>query len=133
MNKTNVMKDLLVGLKNGYSNKNKFAYCKLNSFSLNLVWELYKEELIYDFIVEENKSRIQITLKYFKNKPLLSTLDLISKPSLSNFSGYDELDKFYKKFDYFFVSTTLGVISSRSIKKKKKIGGQKLFGFKLNT
>lgn len=37
MNKINIVKDLLVGFKNGYSNKNKFAYCKLNSFCLQLL------------------------------------------------------------------------------------------------
>ena len=31
MNKINIIRDLLVSLKNGYSNKNKYAYCKLNS------------------------------------------------------------------------------------------------------
>ena len=133
MNKTNIMKDLLVGLKNGYSNKNKFAYCKLNSFCVNVLWELYKEELIYDFSVEPEESKIKIRLKYFKNKPLLNNLDLVSKPSLSNFSEYDELDKFYKKFDYFFISTSLGIVSSRFIKRKAKVGGQVLFGLKLNT
>lgn len=133
MNKTNIMKDLLVGLKNGYSNKNKFAYCKLNSFCVNVLWELYKEELIYDFSIQPEESKIKIRLKYFKNKPLLSGLDLISKPSLANFSEYDKLDKFYKKFDYFFISTSLGIVSSRFIKRKAKVGGLVLFGLKLNT
>jgi|JI102314A2RNA_FD_contig_101_111803_length_2864_multi_2_in_0_out_0_4 small subunit ribosomal protein S8 len=133
MNKINIIRDLLVSLKNGYSNKNKYAYCKLNSFCVTVLWELYKEELIYDFSVEPENSKIKIRLKYFKNKPLITNLQLISKPSLINFSNFEELRLFYKKYDYFFMSTSVGIISSRFFNKKYKTGGQVLFGLKLNT
>lgn len=133
MNKINVIRDLLVALKNGYSNKNKYAYCKLNSFCITVLWELYKEELIYDFSLEPENSKIKIRLKYFKNKPLITNLQLISRPSLINFSNFEELKVFYKKYDYFFLSTSMGVISSRFFSKKYKTGGQVLFGLKLNT
>jgi small subunit ribosomal protein S8 len=133
MNKINVIRDLLVSLKNGYSNKNKYAYCKLNSFCISVLWQLYKEELIYDFSVEPESSKIKIKLKYFKNKPLITNLQLISKPSLVNFSNFEELRLFYKKYDYFFLSTSMGVISSRLLGKKYTTGGQVLFGLKLNT
>ena len=133
MNKINVIRDLLVSLKNGYSNKNKYAYCKLNSFCISVLWQLYKEELIYDFSVEPESSKIKIKLKYFKNKPLITNLQLISKPSLVNFSNFEELRLFYKKYDYFFLSTSMGVISSRLLGKKYITGGQVLFGLKLNT
>lgn len=133
MNKINVIRDLLVSLKNGYSNKNKYAYCKLNSFCISVLWQLYKEELIYDFSVEPENSKIKIKLKYFKNKPLITNLQLISKPSLINFSNFEELRLFYKKYDYFFMSTSVGIISSRFFNKKYKTGGQVLFGLKLNT
>ena len=111
MNKINVVKDLLVGLKNGYSNKNKFAYCRLNSFCLELLWELYKEELIYDFSVDPEKAKIKIRLKYFRNKPLVTGLNLISKPSLANFSTAEELKIFYKKYDYFFILSCIPMLN----------------------
>jgi ribosomal protein S8 len=60
-------------------------------------------------------------------------LQLISKPSLVNFSNFEELRLFYKKYDYFFLSTSMGVISSRLLGKKYTTGGQVLFGLKLNT
>ena len=91
MNKVNILNDLLVNLKNGYSNKNKYAYCKLNSFCINVLWQLYKEELIHDFAIDRNTAKISIKLKYFKNKPLIKNLNLISKPSLQNFSSVCEI------------------------------------------
>lgn len=131
MNKINIINDLLVGLRNGYSNKNKFAYCKSNKFCFKLLEEFRKEELIHDFFVIEDKSKICIKLKYFRNKPLISQLELISKPSLTSFSTYEDLNFFYKKYDYFFISTSFGIISSRFLKKNFNIGGKVLFGLKL--
>lgn len=131
MSKINVINDLLVALKTSYSNKNKFAYCKSNKFCFELLEEFRKEELIYDFFFDEKKSKICIKLKYFKEKPLISRLDLISKPSLISFSKFDDLSFFYKKYDYFFISTSYGIMSSRFLKKNFNVGGKVLFGLKL--
>ena len=104
MNKLNVLNNLLVNIKNGYSNKSKYVYCKLNFFCINVLWTLYKEELIYDFHIDKANSKIQIKLKYFKDKPIFSNVNLISKPSLTVFSNFENLRKFYTNYDYFFIS-----------------------------
>ena len=133
MNKINITNDLLVSLKNGYSNKNKYIYCKMNKFCLNILWILYKEGLIYDFKVLEEAKKIRVKLKYIKTKPLLTNIKLISKPSLRKFVNFHDLNKFSKQFDYFFLSTSNGIISSKILLKDIKIGGQVLFGFKINN
>ena len=132
MNKLNVLNNLLVNIKNGYSNKNKYAYCKLNFFCINVLWALYKEELIYDFHVDKANNKIQIKLKYFKDKPILTSLNLISKPSLIVFSNFTNLKKFSNNYDFFFISTSNGVISSAFAQKNLNVGGIVLFGLKLN-
>jgi len=133
MNKINITNDLLVSLKNGYSNKNKYIYCKMNKFCLNILWILYKEGLISDFKVLEDSNKIRVKLKYIKTKPLLTNIKLISKPSLRKFVNFHDLNKFSKQFDYFFLSTSNGVISSKILLRDVKIGGQVLFGFKINN
>jgi small subunit ribosomal protein S8 len=132
MNKLNVLNNLLVSIKNGYSNKNKYAYCKLNFFCINVLWALYKEELIYDFYVDKLNNKIQIRLKYFKDKPIITELKLISKPSLMIFSNFNNLKKFSINYDYFFISTSTGVVSSAVATKNVNVGGILLFGLKLN-
>ena len=99
MNKVNITNDLLVSVKNAYSNKNKFAYCKINKFCLDVLWILYKEGLISDFKIQKETNKIKIKLKYIKNQPLLVDLKLISKPKLKQFSTFNDLKYFYKKFD----------------------------------
>lgn len=133
MNKTNIINNLLVSIKNGYSNKNKYAYCKINKFCLDVLWVLYKEGLISDFKIQSDISKIQIKLKYIKTKPLLININLISKPSLTYFSNFSNLKQFYNKYDYFFMSTSTGIISSSLLLKDVKIGGKLLFGLKINS
>ena len=132
MNKTNIINDLIVGLKTGYSNKNKYAYCRINKFVLNILWILYKEGLIADFKVKLNLNKIEIKLKYIKTKPLLIKLESITKPRLQTFVNFNDLKYYYNKFDYFFLSTSTGIISSKILLKNYKIGGKILFGLKIN-
>lgn len=133
MNKINITNDLLVALKNGYSNKNKYAYCRINKFCLDILWILYKEGLIADFKIQSDLDKIKIKLKYIKSKPLLTDIKLISKPGLKKFVNFNDLKYFYDKFDYFFLSTSSGIISSKILLKNFKVGGQILFGFKINN
>ena len=133
MNKSNIINSLLVSIKNGYSNKNKYAYCKINKFCLDILWVLYKEGLISDFKIQSKISKVQIRLKYIKNKPLLTNINLISKPSLNHYSSFYNLKNFYNKYDYFFMSTSTGIISSSLLLKNTHIGGKVLFGLKINS
>lgn len=133
MDKSNIITNLVVSIKNGYSNKNKYAYCKINKFVTNTLWVLYKEGLISDFKVNEKTNTIKIRLKYIKTKPLLTEIKLISKPQLQKFADYNGLKQYHKKFDYFFVSTSNGIVSSKLFLKNKNIGGKLLFGLKLNS
>ena len=100
---------------------------------MDVLWILYKEGLISDFKIQKETNKIKIKLKYIKNQPLLVDLKLISKPKLKQFSTFNDLKYFYKKFDYFFLTTSTGIISSKILLKNLKIGGQVLFGLKINS
>ena len=106
MSKVNIVKDLLVNLRNGYSNKNKFAYCRLSIFCITILFQLYEEKLIHEFFIDSKNNKIKIKLKYFKSKPLITNINLISKPSLVNFSTVEDLNIFYKEYDYFGLPKT---------------------------
>lgn len=131
MHKTNTINDLIVSIKNGYSTNKKFVQCKINKLSLHLLWVLYKEGLISDFKINQITNTIFIKLKYFNNKPLINNIVLLSKPSLQLYLDYKKIQTFYNKYDYFFLSTSSGIISSRNISKTSKLGGQLLFAIKI--
>lgn len=131
MNKINVIPNLLVTIKIAYSNKNKYAFCINNKFTLTILLLLYKDGLIRNFKIENNL--IKIELKYLNNKPLFSKIENISKPSLKQYLSYEDLLLFNKKFDYFFISTSKGIISSKNLIKNTNNGGLVLFGLKLSN
>lgn len=132
MQKINILTNLLVSLKTNYIINNKFAFCKFNKFCLNLLHLLYRDGLISGYKVDKVLNKIKIKLKYFHNKPVISDFQLISKPSMQLYCTFDELKEYSKKFDYFFISTSQGILSSSDLLRNYKIGGKLLFGLKLN-
>ena len=53
--------------------------------------------------------------------------------SLKMYSTFSNLEQLNKKYDYYFISTSNGILSSRQFATNPPLGGQLLFGFKLNT
>lgn len=133
MNATNILTNLLVALKTSYINKNKYAYTKYNTLCLNVLFILYQDGLISSYQIDSKTNKVKIKLKYLKNKPLINNFELLSKPSLKMYSTFSNLEQLNKKYDYYFISTSNGILSSRQFATNPPLGGQLLFGFKLNT
>ncbi len=131
MNVTNILANLLVSLKTSYISKNVYAYSNYNLFCIEILSLLYKDGLISEYTIEPSSNKIKIKLKYLKNKPLLTNFVLLSKPSFKFYTTYTNLIYLNKKYDYFFISTSLGLLSSREFENNPKIGGQVLFGCNL--
>lgn len=133
MHNTNILKDLLVVFKTNYLIKNKYAYTKYNKLCLNILFQLFKDGLISGYQIDKKQNKVKIQLKYLKNKPLILNFFLISKPSYKSYVTFLKLKKISKEFDYLYISTSKGIISSQQFEELDKIGGQLLFGLKLNV
>lgn len=135
MGVAHILTYLFVALKTSYINNNKYAYSRYNNTCLKLLNTLYVEGLIDGFEVDTNSKKVKIKLKYINNKPLISHLDLLSVPSFKNYTSIDDLKLIEKKYDYFCLFTSSGLISSKSefFKYEIKKGGQLLFGLKIAT
>lgn len=132
MNSTNILTQLLVAFKTNYTNGNKYALVHYNTFALNILFILYKDGLIDGYEILPEIGKVKIKLKYFNNKPLIKLFDLLSKPSYKPYMDARHIKNLYIKYDYFFLSTSNGLISSRQLAQQDKIGGQILFGLKFN-
>lgn len=130
---TNVLPQLLVSLKTNYNSNNVFAYCDYNLFLLDILFLLYKDGLISGYSIDYKSNKIKIKLKYLRNKPLILMYKLISKPSFQKYLKYSDLQLLNNNFDYFYTSTSTGLLSSRQFTANPKIGGQVLFALKLAT
>lgn len=133
MSVTNILATLLVNFKIGYINNNIYVYSKYNSLCLEILNLLYKDGLIGNYRIDFSSKKIKIKLKYLKTKPLLTNFILLSKPSFKVYSSYEDLINLHKKYDYFFLSTSAGILSSNDFLKNPKIGGQLLFACNINS
>lgn len=132
MNATNILANFLVSLKTNYLNNNTYAKLKYNSLCLEILFVLYKDGLIDGYRINKNTNKVEVKLKYFKNKPLIQNFFLLSKPSYKQYKGLISIKNLKYKYDYYCISTSEGLLSSRHLQSKNHIGGQLLFGFKLN-
>jgi small subunit ribosomal protein S8 len=81
---------------------------------------LLEEGYILAFNLEEqenNKSVLQISLKYHKGKPVIEKIDRASKPGLRIYRACDDLPEVMNGLGISIVSTSSGVMTGRAAKK----------------
>jgi len=132
MNAITILPKVLVSFKTNYLNKNTYAKFSYNSLSLEILFVLYKDGLIDSYKINRSTNKVEVKLKYFKNKPLIKDLFLLSKPSHKKYLNAHSLRSLKHKYDYYCISTSKGLLSSRNLQSNNQIGGQLLFGIKLN-
>ena len=92
---------------------------------LAIVKVLKEEGYIKDFrqIDAANKLLIDITLKYYSSKPVITHIKRISRPGLRVYKGCDALPQVNGGLGVAIVSTSKGVMTA-SAAKKANLGGE---------
>ncbi|HBN45797.1 MAG TPA: 30S ribosomal protein S8, partial [Candidatus Marinimicrobia bacterium] len=93
-----------------------------------IVYILKEEKYIEDFILIEDKDRkqIRVFLKYdYRGKPVISSIQRVSKPGLRVYKGKKELPRVLDGLGIAIMSTSKGVISNK-MAKKLGVGGEVL-------
>ena len=79
----------------------------------------------YEMLEVDGKPRLQIVLKYYQNKPVIEEIHRTSRPGLRLYKGTHDLPKMRGGFGIAILSTSSGVISSRTAH-EKGLGGEVL-------
>ena len=116
--------DMLTRIRNGQA-ANKVAISmpssKLNVAIANvLASEGYIESVK---VVEGVKPELEITLKYFQNKPVVESIQRVSRPGLRIYKRKDELPKVMGGLGIAVVSTSKGVMTDRAAR-QAGLGGE---------
>jgi|SRR5579885_1000146 len=74
----------------------------------------------------EGKKKLVITIRYSHRKPVMTDIDIISRPSLRVYIGADEIAAMQGRAASLIISTNQGVLTGREAM-KKKTGGELLF------
>jgi len=62
---------------------------------------------------EGNKHELEITLKYFQGKPVIESINRVSKPGLRIYKSKDELPKVKSGLGVAIISTSKGLLTDR--------------------
>lgn len=119
--------DLAIRIKNGYrAKKEKIVglYSKINVAVLNI---LIKEKYIKSFIVEgDEKKIITIELLYTNGEPVLSDIQIISKPGRRLYTSVKDLKPVLGGMGIAIITTPKGLMTDREVR-KQNVGGELLF------
>ncbi len=122
--------DFLIQLKNAYrAQKKQMEYPYSNAiFSIGKILE--KEKYVSKLKVKINKSKLgtefkilEIELKYSGKMPAIADINLISKPSVHQYIGKNQIRKAVPRNSTGIISTNKGIMTSKEAQ-KAQIGGE---------
>ena len=120
---------LLISLKNAAKIKQLTTKVPLTKTNFLVIKLLYSEGLIQSFSISRDVNsshHFLINLRYSFDKSVLSSLRIVSKPSLSKYIKYTDVCRFSNNFFFAALSTDKKFKSLYDCK-KLRLGGQFLF------
>lgn len=108
--------DMFVRIKNSLAVAKTSVSMPSSKLKIAIAKLLKEEGFILDYIVTEQDSKkrtLEIMLKYFQGKPVITKLERVSKPSIRTYKGFDSIPKVLGGLGVCIVSTSKGVMSDR--------------------
>lgn len=107
--------DMLTRIRNGQVANKVSVTMPLAKSKLAIVKVLKDEGYIQEYTVSGDiKPILDITLKYFQGKPVVDTIQRVSRPGLRVYKGKNELPKVMAGLGVAIISTSKGVMTDRA-------------------
>lgn len=120
---TDPIADMLTRIRNANSSKHESVEIPASNMKKQIAQILVDEGYIksYNVIDDGKQGILKITLKYGANKSkVLQGLKRVSKPGLRMYVGKDEVPKVMRGLGVAIISTSKGIMTDRSGKKRKR-------------
>ncbi len=116
MSMTDPIADMLTRIRNGQRAAKVQVAMPASKLKTAIAGVLKSEGYITDYSMTEKdgKPELIITLKYFEGRPVIETIQRVSRPGLRVFKGKDDLPKVQGGLGVAIVSTSHGVMSDRA-------------------
>ena len=117
--------DMIARVKNAQSRGHKEVLLDSSKIKLGICKVLESEGYIkkVELVGEQPKQEIKITLKYFKDLPVIKEFDRASKPGLRKYFSFDQIPPVKGGLGTAIMTTSKGIITSDQAK-KEKVGGE---------
>ena len=116
--------DLIIRIKNGYMARKESVEIAYSKFNLEVLQKLVK--LGYIKNCESKEGKIQVELIYIDRKPVITDIQIFSKPGRRFYVSYKDLKQIMGGLGYSLLSTSKGILSNKEAR-KIKVGGELLF------
>ncbi len=120
--------DMLVTIKNGGNAGKKSVSIPFSGYKMNIARALFQEGYIKSYS-QENTAKgdvLEIDLVYKDNKPKISQVKRISKPSRRLYTNVKGIKPVKQGQGSVFLSTPKGILTGKQAK-KEQVGGEILF------
>ena len=120
MSMQDTIADMLTRIRNGQAAGKVSVSMPASKQKTAIVELLMKEGYVKDYTVEElaGKPTLHVVLKYFDGKPVISSIQRVSRPSLRVYKNKNELPKVLGGLGVAIVSTSHGLMSDRQARKE---------------
>lgn len=117
--------DMLTRIRNGQMAEKQTISMPSSNLKVSIAKILQEEGYVAAYNVEsaDNKAVLQIELKYFNGKPVIETLERVSRPSLRIYKSAKDLPKVSGGLGVAIISTSKGVMTDRAAR-AAGIGGE---------
>jgi small subunit ribosomal protein S8 len=116
--------DMLTRIRNGQTANKKAVVMPLSKQKKAIAQLLVDEGFIADFSVSaDNNGSLEVTLKYYQEKPVIEFLKRVSRPGLRVYKPSNDLPKVHGGLGVAVVSTSQGLMSDRQAR-SKGFGGE---------
>lgn len=116
--------DMLTRIRNAQAANKVSVSMPSSKLKVSIASVLKSEGYISGFEVSEGvKPELSVELKYFEGKPVIETIQRLSRPGLRIYKKHNELPKVMGGLGVALVSTSKGLMSDRDAR-KVGIGGE---------
>lgn len=127
MSMTDPIADFLTRIRNAQMAKMPEVSCPSSKLKIAISKVLQDEGFISGYEVEENggKPVLNVSLKYFRGKPVIEEIKRVSRPGLRAYKGKEELPRNRAGLGIAIMSTSKGLMTSKQAE-AAGIGGEVL-------
>ena len=127
MSMSDPIADMLTRIRNSLERSKRDVKMPSSKLKVAITGILKQEGYINDYRVDdvEGKATLTIELKYFEGKPVIESMQRISRPSLRSYNSANDLPKVMGGLGVAIISTSKGLMTDKSAR-EQGIGGEVL-------
>ncbi len=108
--------DMLTRIRNAQMAEKKSVSMPASTLKVEIAKVLHNEGYVASYVVTDvdKKASLTVELKYFNGKPVIETIDRVSRPGLRIYKSASELPKVNAGLGVSIISTNKGLMTDRA-------------------